>query len=205
MRAQQEPALHLLIHPPREVGSPGIIDRDYDDAAQRTAEKRHHPLGRVRSPQQDALAFSDGALLQFAGKLECGLGHLTVAPANGAVSPMLNIGAPSASSQKVFEVFDYRAALHAYDGIALRGAVTATADGTTPTFAARSWGRSSITSSETRPRTGAWAGYALSPHATDAETRGPPWAGSPLCQLPPPVRLPSERETRFLSLQRLTP
>ena len=119
-RTDHQLSIHLLIDALGEVGGAGIIDRDNDHAAQGATEKRRHPLGRVRPPQQDAFAFTNSAFLQFAGKAEGSLGHLPIGPAHGAVSAKLNVSALPPSSQKTFEVFDHGAALHAQDGIALQ-------------------------------------------------------------------------------------
>src|SRR5271169_4435620 len=112
-RAHQQPCIYLLIDSLRKIGRARLVNRNYDRAAQGTTKKRRHPLSRVRSPQQDPVAFADGTLLQFAGKTERCLGHLPVAPAFGAVSAPLDIGALPPTSQKGVKIFDEGAALHA--------------------------------------------------------------------------------------------
>jgi len=76
-------------------------------------EEHSHPFRRVRPPHQDALAFANSALFQFAGKTESSFGYLAIAPAFGAVPASLHVGALAPPAQKVFKVFDNGAALHA--------------------------------------------------------------------------------------------
>ena len=112
-RAHQQSSIYSPIDSLSEIGCARVIKRHNDHATQPAAKEYRHPLCRIRPPQQDALAFPDSTLFQFAGKTERSLGHLPVAPAFHAVPATLYVGALPPSSQKVVKVFDNGAVLHA--------------------------------------------------------------------------------------------
>src|SRR5205085_9760848 len=184
-RADQEFSIYLLTDTLDEVGSAGVVYRYHDYAAQCAAEKHRHPLRRIWSPQQDAVAFSNSTLFQVTGKLECSFGYLSIAPAHAAVTATLNVGTRLALLQKVVQVVENRAATHAYDGIPLSAPATAKSRqpmirtggdagchvGPKQTYGERFSGRSLITDSGTRREMVAWVDYAAWRHTTGAGIR----------------------------------
>jgi hypothetical protein len=75
-----------------ELAGGHTIHWDDDGAAEHASEKSDDPFGTVVSPDDDAIAFGDGAGFEFACESASGMCDFGVGPAQGAVAAMMHVG-----------------------------------------------------------------------------------------------------------------
>src|SRR5215469_1521523 len=103
---------HLPLNTARKVRRSPIIQRYGDRTAQGTTEESRHPLGRILTPEQDAVSFSDSARLQVPCYLRRRARHISVTHPLYPKSPTLDKHPLRAVLQEVINQPGYRAALH---------------------------------------------------------------------------------------------
>ena len=79
-RADRQLRLDLLVDALGEVERGGVIHGDNDRASQRAAKEGGHPLGGIRPPEQNPVAFGDGTCLEFTGELKGGFSDAAITP-----------------------------------------------------------------------------------------------------------------------------
>src|SRR5580704_6872997 len=123
MGSDQQLGVNLLMDAKEEVGCGNIVERDHDNSSQHASPENCDPFGGVRSPEENTVALSDAACLEFASKAEGGEGDLLVGPALGAVTVRLDVGSLACAVQEVGQIIGQRARLHARKGSAFRHTV----------------------------------------------------------------------------------
>ena len=102
-RTQREPGAHLCADAARKIGGGGIVDGNSNHPAKRASQERRHPLGTVRTPQQNRVALDDVARLEFAGKLIRHAGDALVAPTLVPVSSRKHVGAVATAALEIVQ------------------------------------------------------------------------------------------------------
>src|SRR5579862_2403326 len=101
----------LSVYAKRKIRSGDVVDGNYDDTTQSAAQEHRDPLGGVRAPEENVLAFADRAGLEFAREPKRHFGDLLIGPPNGPVATRLHVGDLAAVPQKHGQVVRDGAAL----------------------------------------------------------------------------------------------
>ena len=102
-RTQYQPGAHLRADAACKIGAGGIVDGNSNHPAKRASEESRHPLGTVRTPEQNRVALGDVARLEFAGKLIRHAGDALVAPTLVPVSSRKNVGAVATAALEIVQ------------------------------------------------------------------------------------------------------
>src|ERR1700730_16928479 len=111
-RHDEQFCVHLLHHTACEVRSGALVHRHGNRATENATEEGGDPLGRVGTPEQDAVARPDSARLKLPGELSCQACALAIRPPCHAVAATLAVSDAVTVPAISGKVFDQGAARH---------------------------------------------------------------------------------------------